>query len=554
MKFSLPILLLLLIGCASDHRRTVKEAEQWLAANRPDSALAVAHSLVRPDALSSPLMARYALLVAQAHLQRGDALSEDTLLLPAYRYYRDTESAEPERLHQATQLLAYHHWWAGAKEACYTLLAEAQTEAEARRDTTAVIDLYRQASELQMKDNDYQSARHSFARLTALDASPEMSLNYRVYNSVLSYFLKDTATVEQLAPTADMPLLTGRADTLLYYRHLSNYANINSSYGRQTQAISLQRQVIDYYQERDSAETAWGYLNLARFHLLQGHSTEAKQDMQLAERFATDAEHNDYSFAGAYQLTKGILEYDRSRNINTEEWAEFVNRLEQEEHHKLLTARAKEETAHLLARRNLQLTIERQHAQLIGTYAVGLLLLLLLTLLFYLQRRRRQLQEQEEELEALRRLVADSQQAQEESDERFFKKILLQQLGVIRMAAANPTAANQALLKRMTEITNKEVAVDSLLDWNTLYQSIDYIYNGFHRRLLDRHGSLLNEREVQLCCLLRARFSTKEISIVTQQSPRTIYQRKTTVRQKLGLEEKADIAEALAGEPLPDSL
>ena len=53
---------------------------------------------------------------------------------------------------------------------------------------------------------------------------------------------------------------------------------------------------------------------------------------------------------------------------------------------------------------------------------------------------------------------------------------------------------------------------------------------------------MLNERELQLCCLLRANFSTKEISIVTQQSVRTVYQRKTVIRQKLGVEEKGDIA------------
>ena len=49
------------------------------------------------------------------------------------------------------------------------------------------------------------------------------------------------------------------------------------------------------------------------------------------------------------------------------------------------------------------------------------------------------------------------------------------------------------------------------------------------------------EKEIQLCCLLCAGFSTKEISVVTQQSVRTIYQRKTDIRHKLGMDEKEDI-------------
>lgn len=45
-----------------------------------------------------------------------------------------------------------------------------------------------------------------------------------------------------------------------------------------------------------------------------------------------------------------------------------------------------------------------------------------------------------------------------------------------------------------------------------------------------------------LCCLLKAGFSTKEIMLVTQQSLQTVYQRKSSIRKKTGMPEKADIA------------
>ena len=56
---------------------------------------------------------------------------------------------------------------------------------------------------------------------------------------------------------------------------------------------------------------------------------------------------------------------------------------------------------------------------------------------------------------------------------------------------------------------------------------------------------LLNEKEIQLCCLLKADFSTKEINMLTRQSLQTIYQRKTQVRQKLNLAEAEDITTAI---------
>jgi hypothetical protein len=45
---------------------------------------------------------------------------------------------------------------------------------------------------------------------------------------------------------------------------------------------------------------------------------------------------------------------------------------------------------------------------------------------------------------------------------------------------------------------------------------------------------------------LKANFSTKEISIVSGQGVRTVYQRKSVIRQKLGMEEKGDIVEFLS--------
>lgn len=66
-----------------------------------------------------------------------------------------------------------------------------------------------------------------------------------------------------------------------------------------------------------------------------------------------------------------------------------------------------------------------------------------------------------------------------------------------------------------------------------------------YTNIMLRVGMVMNERELQLCCLLKANFSTKEISVVTGQSVRTVYQRKTTIRQKLNMDEKEDITDHL---------
>ena len=249
---------------------------------------------------------------------------------------------------------------------------------------------------------------------------------------------------------------------------------------------------------------------------------------------------------GYMELLKSIMNYAINKRINMMEWANFVNSLQERDNIKQAITDAKEENNRLLTERNLKLTIKQQRTQIIFTYVGIGLVMIIGGLTFFNWKRKRQMEDKEEELETLRQLITESQQHTEQKDDRFFKRILLQQLGVIRMAASNPTNANQELIRRMSEIVDGQVPVDSLLNWEDLYQTIDYIYEGFYTRIKEKYGEILNEKELQLCCLLRANFSTKEISIVSGQGVRTVYQRKSVIRQKLNMEEKADIIEYLS--------
>ena len=141
-------------------------------------------------------------------------------------------------------------------------------------------------------------------------------------------------------------------------------------------------------------------------------------------------------------------------------------------------------------------------------------------------------------------VIADNQ---EENSGAFFKKLLLQQLGIIRLVANTPTSQNQALLKLISGIGNKEIPVEGLLAWADLYPVIDKLYDGFYSRMMEKFGQVLSDKEVQICCLLCAGFSTKEIGVVTQQTSATIYVRKTSIRKKINAGEKQDIVECIRG-------
>lgn len=472
---------------------------------------------------------------AQARARKGKSLSEDTLLVQALEYYRTLEPKDSARLSQATRLTARYYWWIGEKERAYNLL-----KSIADTDKKALRALY----QLSSRDYDFEACYKYLVQIME-DETEKTFENYQAL-AALYFYTNHPEECERMFDNLTQYIRTPQDSAIYWGQVLPNHADIISDYGKHDKAIQLQEQVLNHFIGKDSLRVSFAYGSLSRYHLLKGNLKEAEHCIQLAKGYANDEVKNSLSMAGYMELLQSILNYAKGKRINMQEWANFANSLQERANIKQRITDAKEENNRQLTERNLKLTIEKQRSQITFIY-IGLGLMAIIGgLAFYIRKRKRQMEEKEEELEALRQLVTESQQHTEQKDDRFFKRILLQQLGVIRMAASNPTTANQELIRRMSEIVDGQVPVDSLLHWEDLYQTIDYIYEGFYTRIKEKYGNLLNEKEIQLCCLLKANFSTKEISIVSSQGVRTVYQRKSVIRQKLGMEEKGDIVEFLS--------
>ena len=538
MKKLLILLACLLLGCTPSHRETIEEAERQLSLKHADSTLYLLHGIYNPEELEPALKGRYVLALCEAHYRLGKAMTEDSLLCEVYDYYRNTLPVDSFRLRHATVLLSSYYWWLDRKPEAYELLEQASEHYE---------DILPHLMSVYSRDNRFADNKRILLRFIEANREDSSMLFTCLNNLVIADFYQNkydsldiifdeiTRNVVTASDSADYAGIT-----------LRNFADMYSALGDQRRAIALQQRVSKYYEGRDSSHLSFSYALMSRYHLLLGDVAESARYLELANATATEYIKSNLTYIGYYQIMQILLDYARTGHFNTQDLAIFVNGLENKAAHERKITDAKEESNRLLTERNLHLTISRQRMQILAMQVTFVLVLVIVGLLLYNRRKRRIIEEKEEELETLRQLVQESQQTTGEKDDRFFKKLMLQQLGVIRMAASNPTAANQELIKRMSAIANKEVEVDTLLNWDDLYKTIDYIYEGYYTRLKEQYGALLNEKEIQLCCLLRANFSTKEISIVTQQGVRTVYQRKTVVRQKLGVEEKGDIAAYLA--------
>ena len=248
------------------------------------------------------------------------------------------------------------------------------------------------------------------------------------------------------------------------------------------------------------------------------------------------------------ELERCLLDYANGKTISYVDFARYCDSITVDMQAKENTLARRQETKNRLKLVNQELKLDQQRMGWMLSVAVLLLIGGVMVGYLYHRNRVQRLAEAEDRIDTLTRMLAEAQtstvvgeKTPKTDDDAFFKKILLQQLGIIRMVANAPTNQNQALLKRISGISDGKIPTDSLLVWSDLYPVIDRLYDNFHTRLTEQYGNALTQKEIQISCLLCAGFSTKEIGVITQQSDATIYVRKTSIRKKIGAAEGQDI-------------
>lgn len=78
------------------------------------------------------------------------------------------------------------------------------------------------------------------------------------------------------------------------------------------------------------------------------------------------------------------------------------------------------------------------------------------------------------------------------------------------------------------------------MNWDQFYKYIDLSFDGFYSKLAKEYPTL-NEKELQLCCMLMAGFKTDEIAAIWMNSVFSVHKYKTNVRMKINAQEGADI-------------
>jgi len=533
-------LVLLMVACGRPSGNAPLSAELQRAEDlmypHPDSALHILQAMTpHEDELNR---ATWALLMTQAKYKCFVDQS-DSLVNIAHDYFMKGDNA------QRKALALYHK---------AVLLKE-------KNEVDKALPYYLQASEEVKLTEDYRLAYLIYSHIGMIYA----------YRKLHDYAVSYCKKANEYALSAKDPYYIVESYNCLARAYFGENKNKNAiecydkaiyigkeNNERKVLTTAIHEKIAVHIYEKEYKKALETANMLDRSHLSKGsyltlgHLYYKLNQTDSAYFYLTKAIHSDniYTQKSAYQIlfyiTKKANDYKQNAEYSMNLWKinDSINKIDRnkaliEMQEKYNQQRVKDEMA-------AKMTLQKQRI-LMG---IGVAVLILCFIAYRIRIRNKEritrLAEAEERIETLNHLLEEAQKEPSPDagqDDTFFKRILLQQLGIIRMVANTPTAQNQALLRRLAETGNDEMPAEELIAWKDLYPIIDRLYHGFYTRLTQHFGSVLTDKEVQTCCLLCAGFSTKEIAVITRQAVNTVYIRKSSSRQKMGMPEGADIVE-----------
>ena len=535
-------------------RERIDTAEELLYSSR-DTAELLIRQVERLERLDDEHLAKYWFVICDLHANSMQSLSEDSMICWASEYYRTQwEEEHGDARHMILSGLdeAMYFWWNGDKARTQEVLQRqkkyADEVAEQSGEHLWQVIVLRVSAEIAMRDYDYEHVREYTETLIGLDNGKAIHLDEveRVYNALaIVYF--SLGEYDKMEKCFEKAIAQAADSAFIVNVVRRNYADLLGEIGQTDRAIKMLEDLTEEYRQADSWLQVESLYSLSRLWLNKGDKQRAERYMREAEELFAgykESEEFDPAAEAAFLAHRQVLEYAQKGSYHCFPLVQYNNHWSETDYVRYRVAEAKERSIRDLRERNLYLTISRQRQMIVIIMLFFVTLGGILLFVYLYRRRQRLLLEKEEEIETLRGIINKGQSDQVPSTkEADVRKLMLQQLGVIKTIAGTPTEANQQLLARLMALN--EATANALIDWPSIYQTIDLVYDGFYTRLRDKYKDVLNEKELQLCCLLKADFSTKEINMLTRQSLQTIYQRKTQVRQKLNLPEAEDITTAI---------
>lgn len=502
-------------------------AASSLVGQRPDSAYVLLRQIDFNDLDADSLKARYILTRAIANLRVGRSLITDTLLNDAATYYYSAGDTTSWAI--ASQLLSGYDFIRGDADSA---LERLKTMIPRIKNRELLWDTHIHLLELAMNSQRYGEAYGYADWLLNHTDVPDHRLKYASVKGAALYMQGEFRKALEIFDGIKSEGLDRKAGPESSSEFYLEYAEILDGAGRSTDAVSLIDSLYAGKEELSDVEKVCYKVDKAQYLANSGRAEEARRLLESINHENTQSVSEVYSYIG---MLKAALQFSQTGRFP----GDMAHRTTKTLHRNFQLSQYDRQTALEsvieLSEDKTSLQLQKQRLWLL---VCGILLLLLsggVAAYVILSKRRQRLIEADERIETLSRMVREADDPDRTDRDTLLKRVVLKQLGILKTFASVPTPQSEEALRKISNVGfTSESPNPQLVDWSSLFTMVDELYDRFHSKLIAKFPEVFTDKEIQLICLLKADFSTKEISFLTGQSSASVYVRKSAIRKKLG--------------------
>ena len=551
-----------------------------------DSLKALLNQVKRPLELHGEDRLLYGWLSGYVHAKKGTSMVEDSLLIPLADSY--IENKDTTRKLLSYWMKARYTSWLEKHDEAFALYDEGFQKASELKDTFWMQEmLMEQGRMYRFVWQDYPKCTDIFRRIVAIKEKP-----VEVYSLGLAMALeKNDSAVYWMNRAAELSMQEkDTAQAVFFLRNLLE-TQVHALNTHRDAIQTAQRLIRE--NERlhlnDKVLVLACYESIVESYLKLGELDAAQHSLCLADSMAQIVDSKSPVTKNMLSLYQALIDYTRNRHFDLNDMLQYNVLLYEKLGEERKNIRQFKNSNEQLTADALEMIVEQQRTQIsllvVLLVAFALALGIIIVVNFYRRKLRRSreqingfiliqqkneriIRHNEQMIADLQTQIADGQEAQEQLEESKAALVGLQrQTEVLRDENANlqqriekykhqPSEEEiekwKANANRMYQLEERERELTAELannnelmrklrekpkflgasEWKKLEDITNRIYNRFTERIKSQYPHL-TEVDIQLCILLKLRFTVSQIAILTATSPSSVSVQKNRLKKRL---------------------
>ena len=551
-----------------------------------DSLKALLNQVKRPLELQGEDRLLYGWLSGYVHAKKGTSMVEDSLLIPLADSY--IENKDTTRKLLSYWMKARYTSWLEKHDEAFALYDEGFQKASELKDTFWMQEmLMEQGRMYRFVWQDYPKCTDIFRRIVAIKEKP-----VEVYSLGLAMALeKNDSAVYWMNRAAELSMQEkDTAQAVFFLRNLLE-TQVHALNTHRDAIQTAQRLIRE--NERlhlnDKVLVLACYESIVESYLKLGELDAAQHSLNLADSMAQIVDSKSPVTKNMLSLYQALIDYTRNRHFDLNDMLQYNVLLYEKLGEERKNIRQFKNSNEQLTADALEMIVEQQRTQIsllvVLLVAFALALGIIIVVNFYRRKLRRSreqingfiliqqkneriIRHNEQMIADLQTQIADGQEAQEQLEESKAALVGLQrQTEVLRDENANlqqriekykhqPSEEEiekwKANANRMYQLEERERELTAELannnelmrklrekpkflgasEWKKLEDITNRIYNRFTERIKSQYPHL-TEVDIQLCILLKLRFTVSQIAILTATSPSSVSVQKNRLKKRL---------------------